>query len=89
MIAKIVGFERVEFSDSQGRTVSGTRLYVTYSNDAINGLGADLKYFPDDGNVKLPEIVLNREYDFVYQQSGFSGKNRLVAVNPVSAKSKF
>lgn len=83
MIAKVVGFERVEFSDNNGNTVSGTRVYITYQNNFINGVGADLKYFPDSGNVKLPELVLNHEYDFVYQQSGFSGKNRLVAVNPV------
>ena len=83
MIATVVGFERVEFSSQQtGQTVAGTRLYITYESDFIKGIGADLKYFPDDGPVKLPEIVIGRKYDFVHQQSGFSGKNRLVAVKP-------
>jgi hypothetical protein len=81
MIAKVVGFERVEFSDSKtGANISGTRLYVTYEADGIKGIGADLKYFPDDGAVKLPEIIIGRNYEFVYQQTGFSGKNRLIGV---------
>lgn len=83
MIATVVGFERVEFSDNTGKTVSGTRLYITYENEFIKGVGADLKYFPDDGAVKLPEIVIGHKYDFNYQQSGFSGKSRLVSVKHV------
>lgn len=85
MIATVVGFERVEFpsSDGSGKVIAGTRLYVTYESDLIKGIGADLKYFPDDGPVKLPEIVIGRKYDFNYQQKGFTGKNILVGVKPV------
>ena len=82
MIATVVGFERVDFPGNDGKAIQGTRLYITYESDLIKGIGADLKYFPDDGPVKLPEITLGRKYDFVYQQKGFSGKNILVAVKP-------
>lgn len=82
MIAKLVGFERVEFSGNNG-DVKGTRLYVNYTDDRINGIGADMKYFPDDGPIKLPELVIGAEYDFNYQVKGFTGKASLVSVVPV------
>ena len=52
MIATVVGFERVEFSSQQsGQLVEGTRLYITYESDFFKGIGAALKYFPEDGPV--------------------------------------
>ena len=83
MIAKVVGFERVEFTDQKtNQTISGTRLYVTFKGERVNGVGCDYKFFSDNSNVKLPEISIGREYEFVYQQTGFSGKSTLVAVKP-------
>ena len=83
MIAKVVGFERVEFTDQKtNQTISGTRLYVTFKGERVNGVGCDSKFFSDNANVKLPEIAIGREYEFVYQQTGFSGKSTLVAVKP-------
>ncbi len=83
MVAKVVGFERVEFTNQQtNQQISGTRLYVTFEGDNIKGSGCDSKFFSDDAKVKLPEIVLGRNYEFVYQQTGFTGKNVLVAVKP-------
>ncbi len=83
MIATVVGFERVEFSGNDGRTVSGTRLYINYEDDLIKGQGADSKFFSDDAKIKLPEIVIGRKYDFNYQTSGFSGKARLLGIKAV------
>ncbi len=82
MVAKVVGYERVDFSNAQGQSIKGTRLYVTYKNSLINGSGADMKFFSDDAEVKLPEIIVGQEYDFVYQEKGFTGKSTLVAVKP-------
>ncbi len=83
MIAKVVGFERVEFTNPQtNQQIAGTRLYVNYENDNVKGVGCDSKFFSDESKVKLPEIVIGRNYEFVYQQTGFTGKNILVAVKP-------
>ena len=30
MVAKVVGYERVDFSDNNGNSIKGTRLYITY-----------------------------------------------------------
>lgn len=84
MIAKVIGFERVEFTDQRtNQTISGTRLYVSYKDERVNGVGCDSKFFSDSSNVKLPEIALGRDLEFVYQQTGFSGKSTLVAVKSV------
>lgn len=81
MIAKVVGFERVEFTDQKsGQSIAGTRLYVTYESDGIKGMGADTKFFSDNSPVKLPEIIIGRNYEFIYQQTGFSGKSKLIGV---------
>lgn len=82
MVAKIVGYERVDFSNTNGDSVKGTRVYITYKNDGINGLGADMKFFSDDAKVKLPELVVGAEYDFNYQLKGFTGKPILVSITP-------
>lgn len=82
MVAKVVGYERVDFSDNNGNSIKGTRLYITYQNEGINGQGSDMKFFSDDAKVKLPEIVIGREYDFNYQMKGFTGKPTLVSVTP-------
>lgn len=82
MVAKVVGFERVDFEGNNGQSVKGTRVYVTYKNDTISGLGADMKFFSDDAKVKLPELVIGAEYDFNYQLKGFTGKPILVSVTP-------
>ena len=83
MVAKVVGFERVEFPTKDGDMIKGTRVYVTYENKFISGKGTDFKYFADNSDIKLPEFVIGKDYDFVYQEKGFTGKAVLVAVNPV------
>ena len=82
MVAKVVGFERVDFEGQNGQSIKGTRVYITYKNDGINGQGADMKFFSDDAKVKLPELVIGAEYDFNYQLKGFSGKPVLVSITP-------
>ena len=82
MVGQVVGYERVDFSDNNGNSVKGTRLYITYENPGINGKGADMKFFSDDAKVKLPEIRLGGFYDFCYEMKGFSGKPVLTAVKP-------
>lgn len=82
MVCKLIGVRNVEFTDDKDRVVRGKRLYVTYDDqsDGMIGTGCDYKYFPDDGKIKLPDLVLNKQYEFVYQEQGLSGKAQLVAV---------
>lgn len=87
MVGKLVGFKNVSFTDEKsGQLISGKRLYITYEDvsDGMTGVGCDYKYFPDNGNIKLPELVLNHSYDFIYQEQGLSGKAALVAVKKVN-----
>lgn len=83
MVAKVVGLKKIEFENDKNEKVSGVRLYIEYKDPETTGIACDKRFFPDDGAVKLPEIVLGHDYEFIMQVQGFSGKASLVGVKKV------
>ena len=85
MVGTLIGFKCVNFEDDKGNKISGTRIYVEYEDSQISGMGCDSKYFPSDTTVKLPvKFELNHNYEFVFEQHGFSRKPVLVAVKALN-----
>lgn len=84
MIGTLIGFKKIEFEDDKGNAVRGLRIYVEYDDDSTVGLACDTKYFSDNTDVSLPkQWEINRKYEFVFRERGFSGKSVLTAVKPV------
>lgn len=74
MVVILRGIKKQKFNNDKGETVSGNRLFFEYEDEQINGVACDSKWFPDGGDIELPELQLNHKYDFVYDVSVINGK---------------
>lgn len=84
MIGTIVGFEKIEYVNKDGKEVKGLRLYYTYEDDSVSGKAADTVYLSNSSPAYFEDVKIGCKYDFNYQVSSFAGKTRLVSIKPVA-----
>lgn len=64
----VVGIEKVNYENKQGRTVNGTRLHMTYDNNRVDGSAVDCVFVGD--RVEMPDIQLGDEINIFYNRYG-------------------
>lgn len=63
----LVGARHVSFTDN-GREIKGTRLFATFKDDHVQGLGCESFWVPS--SVQMPELKLNMNFDVTYNKYG-------------------
>lgn len=75
MVVTVVGYQALNYTNRQGRQVSGHRLYVTYPERNVLGQRCSDVYFPLDGLNVIPGIgdVVDIEYNQFGRAIGLRG----------------
>lgn len=68
MLAKLVGFQTVDFTNNNGERVSGTTIFCAFNDEKVEGLRTE-KFFLKEG-IKLPECKLNDMIDISFNMKG-------------------
>jgi hypothetical protein len=69
MQAKIVGTQRLEFTNSNGDSIKGVNIFTVYPEENVDGLRVD-KFFLKDG-INLPkDVKLNDTVDISFNRKG-------------------
>ena len=66
---KLVGMQKVDFKDKDGKLVNGTSLYVTYSKDYVDGIAVE-KIWANSNAVIDSNVRLNTNIDVLYNKYG-------------------
>lgn len=74
MKAKALGTSQVNFVDNNGRAVTGTSIYIAFSDEKVTGLKADKVFVRSD--IELPDIKPNDTLELLFDMRG-----RVEAVN--------
>ena len=48
MKVKIIGIQKIDYTNKQGRHISGVNLHSAYEDTKVTGLAVDKFYLPDD-----------------------------------------
>lgn len=81
MVAQVVGIRKgIDFTADDGRHICGSKLYVLYQDDKIEGVCADSVFCRSD--IDLSKVEVGKNYRFLYEVN-FSGRSKLMAVEPV------
>ena len=63
----LIGVRKVSFTDN-GKQITGTRLFATFRDEHISGLGCESFWVPS--TVALPELKSNSNFDVQYNKYG-------------------
>lgn len=63
----LIGVRHVSFTDN-GKEIKGTRLFATFKDDHIQGLGCESFWVPS--SVPMPELKGNSTFDVSYNKYG-------------------
>lgn len=81
MLCKVLGIERdISFAGNDGEKVSGQRLYFGYHNSNTDGIATGDIFIRKDSNIATEPLVVNQEYDFLYEVNPRTGKSKLVKI---------
>lgn len=69
MQAKIVGTQRLEFTNSNGDSIKGVNIFTVYPEENVDGLRAD-KFFLKDGMNLPKDVKLNDTIDISFNRKG-------------------
>lgn len=64
----LVGVQNVNYKSKSGNQVTGTRLYATFKDESISGLGTEAIWVPN--NVDIPKLAPNAAFDVAYNRYG-------------------
>lgn len=68
MQVKLVGIQPVNFTNSNGNTISGINIFCAFKDENVEGLRTE-KFFLKEG-IKLPECKLNDTLDIAFNMKG-------------------
>lgn len=59
MIAKVIGIQKVDYENKQGKRVVGTKLHCVHSVDVVEGLAVDTVFTKNEAyqNLKLDSYI--------------------------------
>lgn len=81
MVAQVVGIRKdIDFMADDGRQIKGTKLFVLYQDDKVDGVAAKGIFCRSELDVSHVEV--GRNYNFRFE-SNFSGRARLMEVVPI------
>lgn len=66
---KVIGIERRQYTNKQGRNVSGYNLYLSYESKNVEGI-ACFKEWCGDGLMEESGVQLGDTVDFLYNRYG-------------------
>lgn len=64
----LIGIQNVNYTSKSGTQVTGTRLFATFKDDNIKGLGCEAIWVPN--NVDIPKLDANAAFDVSYNRYG-------------------
>ena len=83
MVAKVIGINRnIDFTASDGRQIVGSKVYVVYSDDHVEGRACDGLFV--SSTIKTDHVKPGGLYDFEYE-SNFKGRARRVGISAVES----
>lgn len=65
---KVVGFRKVDFRAENGSQISGTRLYCTFEDEKVSGVGTEA-FFVSDAKLDFVPAV-GDEIQVIYNKYG-------------------
>lgn len=68
MSYNLVGVQNVNYKSKSGNQVTGTRLFSTFKDDNIKGLGTEAIWVPN--SVDIPKLDANSAFDVSYNRYG-------------------
>lgn len=64
----VVGYEKVNYTNKEGKQVNGTRLHLAFKSDKIEGDGVECVYI--SSSVDLPVIKIGSKIELLYNKFG-------------------
>ena len=64
----LVGIQNVNYTAKSGSQVTGTRLFATFKDEKIKGLGTEAIWVPN--SVDIPKLEPNAAFDVSYNRYG-------------------
>ena len=68
MVAKLLGIQSIDFTNSRNETVKGINIFCAFKDENVEGLRTE-KFFLKDG-IKLLEYKLNDAIDISFNMKG-------------------
>ncbi len=68
MQIKLMGFQKVNFTNNIGQTITGINIYGAFKDENVEGLKTE-KFFIRDG-IKMPECKLNDTLEISFNMKG-------------------
>ncbi len=70
----LVGYERVDYTNKEGKQIKGHRLHLSYVSKNVDGVAVECVFVGD--SVQLPSLPLKSKITLLYNRYG-----RISAVN--------
>ena len=80
MKVTVIGKRELDFKGSNGDQIKGTKLFVTYPLDGVDGEMADSVFVNEDVEIPADGIEIGLLYDLIYQKESLRGRERLVRI---------
>lgn len=68
MVAKLLGIQIINFTNSKGETINGTNVFCAFKDENVEGLRTEKFFLKDE--IKLPECKLNDTIDISFNMKG-------------------
>ena len=68
MQAKLIGIQPINFTNNNGETITGTKIYCAYKDENVQGLRTDGFFLKAD--IKLPDCKINDTLDISFNRKG-------------------
>lgn len=68
MNAKVLGLQTINFTNNNGETITGTKIFCAFNDPAVEGHRTEGFFIKSD--IKLPEFKVNDTIDICFNRKG-------------------
>ncbi len=68
MLAKLLGSQKFDFISSDGKSVKGTSIFISYPDENVVGLRCERMFIND--SIQLPELTPGSEISLTFNRKG-------------------
>jgi len=81
MRAKVLGIQKLDFSDGSGNTVKGTKIYCAFSDENVDGKMTDNYFIRSDSSIDTSEVTVNCDVEIYYNRKGKLSSLKVLAAS--------
>lgn len=70
MLAYLLGYKLLDFTNDRGEPVKGTQAFVAFQEDGVTGQRTEKLFFNESKGMVIPELTIGMTLDVAYNRRG-------------------